>query len=149
MNADDMAYGAPEAPTSEQEAEAKADATHKWTFDSRCELAEKCLPVSGFRTQVERLHADMLAELETLRTSLAHWKVFGEHAEGERSRLSGEQAVLVRLLLEADKVVSTIEGECQEEWDQLADLRRAIAAATIPHRPEEADLLSLRACLGA
>lgn len=75
--------------------------------------------------------------------------MFGEHAEGERSRLSGEQAVLVRLLLEADKVVSTIEGECQEEWDQLADLRRAIAAATIPHRPEEADLLSLRACLGA
>lgn len=74
--------------------------------------------------------------------------MFGEHAEGERSRLSGEQAVLVRLL-EADKVVSTIEGECQEEWDQLADLRRAIAAARIPHRPEEADLLSLRACLGA
>lgn len=28
-------------------------------------------------------------------------------------------------------------------------LRRAIAAATIPHRPEEADLLSLRACIGA
>lgn len=67
----------------------------------------------------------------------------------ECKTLRGEQAVLVRLLLEADKVVSTIEGESQEEWDQLADLRRAIAAATIPHRPEEADLLSLRACIGA
>ena len=62
--------------------------------------------------------------------------------------LRGERDVLVRLLLEADKVLSTIEGECQEEWDQLADLRRAIAAATIPHRPEEADLLSMRACIG-
>ena len=71
------------------------------------------------------------------------------HAWSERETLRGEREVLVRLLLEADKVVSTIEGECQEEWDQLADLRRAIAAATIPHRPEEADLLSLRACLGA
>ena len=67
----------------------------------------------------------------------------------ELERLQGETAVLVRILMEADKVVSTIEGECQEEWDQLADLRRAIAAATVPHRPEEADLLSLRACIGA
>jgi hypothetical protein len=72
-----------------------------------------------------------------------------QKAADELERMRGEQAVLVRLLLEADKVVSTIEGECQEEWDQLADLRRAIAAATIPHRPEEADLLSLRACIGA
>lgn len=29
-------------------------------------------------------------EIETLRTSLAHWKVFAEHAEGERSRLREE-----------------------------------------------------------
>ena len=70
-------------------------------------------------------------------------------AADELERLRGEQAVLVRLLLEADKVVSTIEVECQEGWDRLADLQRAIAAATIPHRPEEADLLSLRACIGA
>ena len=72
-----------------------------------------------------------------------------QQAADELDRLLGERAVLGRLLLEADKVVSTIEGECQEEWGQLADLRRAIAAATIPHRPEEADLLSLRACIGA
>lgn len=95
------------------------------------------------------LHVQAATEIEALRTSLAHWKVFGEHAEGERSRLRGEQSVLVRLLLDAGKVVSTVEGECQEELDQLADLRRAIAAATIPHRPEDADLLSLRACIGA
>ena len=31
-----------------------------------------------------------MAECEETRTSLAHWKVFGEHAEGERSRLQGE-----------------------------------------------------------
>lgn len=29
-------------------------------------------------------------EIETLRSQLAHWKVFGEHAEGERSRLQVE-----------------------------------------------------------
>ena len=29
-------------------------------------------------------------EIEALRTSLAHWKVFAEHAEGERSRLQRE-----------------------------------------------------------
>ena len=29
-------------------------------------------------------------EIEALRTQLAHWKVFGEHAEGERSRLQGQ-----------------------------------------------------------
>lgn len=70
-------------------------------------------------------------------------------AATEIEALRGQHAVLVRLLVEADKVLGTIDGECQEEWDQLADLRRAIAAATIPHRPEEADLLSVRAGLGA
>ena len=29
---------------------------------------------------------DAADEIETLRTQLAHWKVFGEHAEGERSK---------------------------------------------------------------
>ena len=36
------------------------------------------------------LHVEAATEIEALRTSLAHWKVFGEHAEGERSRLQGE-----------------------------------------------------------
>lgn len=36
------------------------------------------------------------AELEALRSQLAHWKVFGEHAEGERSKLSADVARLDR-----------------------------------------------------
>lgn len=48
--------------------------------------------------------------------------------------LRGERDVLVRLLLEADKVLGTIDGESQEEWDMLLQLRRCITAATMPHR---------------
>ena len=95
-----------------------------------------------FFAEAKRLNLRVLGTPEETRAAL-------DMKDAEIARLRGEQAVLVRLLLEADKVVSTIEGECQEEWDQLADLRRAIMAATIPHRPEEADLLSLRACIGA
>lgn len=95
-----------------------------------------------FFAEAKRLNLRVLGTPKETRAAL-------DMKDAEIARLRGEQAVLVRLLLEADKVVSTIEGECQEEWDQLADLRRAIAAATIPHRPEEADLLSLRACIGA
>lgn len=36
------------------------------------------------------------AEIETLRTQLAHWKVFAEHAEGDRSRLGADVARLDR-----------------------------------------------------
>ena len=64
-------------------------------------------------------------------------------------KLQGEQSVLVRLLIEADKVLSTLEGESSDEQELLDSLRRQITIATIPHRPEEADLLSLRACIGA
>lgn len=39
-------------------------------------------------------------EANTLRTQLAHWKVFGEHAEGERSRLSAE---IMDLRLDAER----------------------------------------------
>lgn len=62
--------------------------------------------------------------------------------------LRGEQTVLVRLLLESDKVLSTIDGESQEECDMLLQLRRCMTAATMPHRPEDADLLSIRERLG-
>jgi hypothetical protein len=64
-------------------------------------------------------------------------------------RLEGERAVLVRLLVQCDGVLSTLEGESTDEQERLDALRRAIMAATIPHRPEEADLLSLRSCIGA
>ena len=37
-----------------------------------------------------RVAQEAREEVETLRTQLAHWKVFGEHAESERSRLQGE-----------------------------------------------------------
>ncbi len=35
-------------------------------------------------------------EANALRTSLAHWKVFAEHAEGERSQMSADAARLDR-----------------------------------------------------
>lgn len=35
-------------------------------------------------------------EIEMLRTQLAHWKVFAEHAEGERSQMSADAARLDR-----------------------------------------------------
>lgn len=109
-------------------------------------------PLGALRWKLRKATADMsLCTARDVRVSVAgvldapEW----EQAAAEANALRGERDVLVRLLLEADKVVSTIEGECQEEWGQLAALRRAIMAATIPHRPEEADLLSLRACIGA
>lgn len=33
-------------------------------------------------------------QVQTLRVQLAHWRVFGEHAEGERSRLQLEVQAL-------------------------------------------------------
>ena len=41
---------------------------------------------SQIKAEVTRLHA----EADSLRVQLAHWRVFGEHAEGERSRLQLE-----------------------------------------------------------
>lgn len=67
----------------------------------------------------------------------------------ECKTLRGEQSVLARLLVQCDGVLSTLEGESTDEQERLDELRRAILAATVPHRPEEADLLSLRACIGA
>jgi hypothetical protein len=72
-----------------------------------------------------------------------------EAAADEIVRLRGEQAVLVRLLVQCDGVLSVLEGESVDEQERLDALSRAILAATIPHRPEEADLFSVRACLGA
>jgi hypothetical protein len=60
---------------------------------------------------------------------------------------NGEKRVLVRLLVQADQVLSTLEGESQEEMEALEALRRAIVAATMPHRPGEADLLQIQAGL--
>lgn len=69
-------------------------------------------------------------------------------AATEIEALRGQHTVLVRLLVEADKVLGTIDGESQEEWDMLLQLRRCITAATMPHRPEDANLLSIRERLG-
>jgi|GEM_PF-3654205 len=55
-------------------------------------------------------------EANALRTSLAHWKVFGEHAEGERSRLKHNEAVMMNALYKAcgddeEMVRQTIESQ--------------------------------------
>ena len=47
------------------------DPTHAWTLAQRCELAAKCLPPAEYRARLERLHADMLAEIGQLRHALA------------------------------------------------------------------------------
>jgi hypothetical protein len=44
------------------------------------------LGADGDEHGFEQLQRDATAEIERLRTQLAHWKVFGEHAEGERSK---------------------------------------------------------------
>lgn len=67
--------------------------------------------------------------------------------DAELTRLKGEHGVLVNLLVECDKVLSTLAGESDEETAGLDKLRAAILAATAPYRPKEADLLSFRADL--
>ena len=37
------------------------------TFAQRCKLATDCLPQAEYRNRLERLHADMLAEIDQLR----------------------------------------------------------------------------------
>ena len=97
MNADDMAYGAPDAPTSEELAE--LDNVDN-TDDS---------PLGVLRRKLRALHhrgsqdtarhmqlavADILQadeweraaeEAATLRTQLAHWRTFAIHAESEHA----------------------------------------------------------------
>jgi len=58
-----------------------------------------------------------------------------------------ERDAFVRLLLECDKVLSTLEGEDDTEAEMLEKLRASILRATAPHRADEADLLSVRADL--
>lgn len=38
------------------------------THAERCKLATDCLPVAGYRRRLEELHAEMLAEIEQLRS---------------------------------------------------------------------------------
>ena len=70
-----------------------------------------------------------------------------EALRNELDQLRGEQGVLVRLLTQCDGVLSTLEGESTDEQHRLDALRYAIV--TMPHRRQEADLLSVRAGLGA
>lgn len=64
-----------------------------------------------------------------------HAHVVGALAE-RCKQLRGEREVLVRLLVEADKVLSTLDGESDEEAGLLAALRDAILRATMPtHQP--------------
>lgn len=72
-----------------------------------------------------------------------------DHVARKAASLTAERGVLVRLLVDADKVLSTLEGESTDEQAMLEGLRRQILAATAQHRPQEADLLSVRAGLGA
>lgn len=61
--------------------------------------SERCAPEIGKRLEalLDAPEWEQAAEdANTLRTSLAHWKVFGEHAEGERSQLSADAARLDR-----------------------------------------------------
>ena len=70
-------------------------------------------------------------------------------AQAEIEKLRGERGVLVRLLVQCDGVLSTLEGESTDEQEMLDSLRRAIRNATTPHRSAEADLLAVSERLGA
>lgn len=66
--------------------------------------SERCAPEIGARLEA-LLDApewtETAEESNALRTSLAHWKVFAEHAEGERSRLKHNEAVMMDALYKA------------------------------------------------
>ena len=68
-------------------------------------------------------------------------------SQEELTLLRGERKVFIGLLVECDKVLSTLEGESDEEAGLLAGLRYAILGATMPHRRDEAELLAVRASL--
>jgi len=53
-------------------------------FAKRCALAANCLPVAEYRTWLERLHADMLAEIERLKTHAVVLANTERHVERER-----------------------------------------------------------------
>jgi hypothetical protein len=51
------------------------------------------------------LHVEAATEIEALRSQLAHWKVFAEHAEAERSRL---KLLLDRECSDADAILTAL-----------------------------------------
>ena len=62
-------------------------------------------------------------EIEMLRTQLAHWKVFGEHAEGERSRMQAghDRYVFVKTLEGQVVVMNTLKSLGAAALDQAID----------------------------
>lgn len=60
------------------------------------------------------------------------------------THLGSERQVFVNLLVECDKVISTLDGETTEEQVMLEQLRQAIREITAPHRLEEGTLLDIR-----
>jgi hypothetical protein len=87
-----------------------------------------------------KLTGAALAPVDDASDELATWRARTQRAEGERE-------VLLSLLLEADQVVSTLEGEDTTEADALEKLRARILRATQPLRPAESGLLGVRAAL--
>lgn len=55
-------------------------------------------------------------------------------SQEELTLLRGERKVFIGLLVECDKVLSTLEGESDEEAGLLTGLRCAILGANMPHR---------------
>lgn len=110
---------------------------------------EKTCATCGFVGQEDPVKGCPKCGFDDMRAKAA------EHRDGRLSALEdvavlrGERGVLVRLLVEADKVLSTLEGESTDEQAMLEGLRRQILAATAQHRPQETELLSARAGLGA
>jgi len=78
------------------------DPTHAWTLAQRCELAEKCLPQAEYRTRLERLHGDMLAEIGQLRHALAQ---SGKLAEDRLQQMKTDRAQALRWRDQLDRAV--------------------------------------------
>lgn len=99
--------------------------------------AEKQCATCGFVGQEDPVNGFPKCGFDDMRAKAA------EHRDGRLSALEdvvvlrGERGVLVRLLVEADKVLSTLEGESTEEQEMLEWLRRQILASTAQHRPQE------------
>lgn len=63
-------------------------------FANRCTLAANCLPSAEYRTRLERLHDDMLAEIRQLRHALVR---SGKLAEDRLQQMRADRAEFLKL----------------------------------------------------
>ena len=94
------------------------DPSLEWTYAQRCELAEKCLPKAEYRARLERLHADILAEIERLRGALAEFLACHTESAGWSMSMMADRAEFNAML-----------ARSQDRVDAAADAARVALGA--------------------